>query len=51
MRAGTGRYSGSQHVYVSITFIAFRLYEAGTFFVLSNLGVISLSASGIPPKV
>ena len=47
---GTGRYSGSRHVYASMTFIAFRLYEAGTFFVLSHLGRISHSAAGIPPQ-
>ena len=34
MRAGTGRYAGSRHVYVSIIFIVFRLYEAGTFLVI-----------------
>ena len=45
--AGTGHCSGSRHVYVSIIFIAFRLYEAGTFFVPSRRGGISLSATGI----
>ena len=47
MFAGTERYSGSRHVCVSIIFIAFRLYEAGTFFVPSRPGGISLSATGI----
>ena len=37
MRAGTGLNSRSRHVYVSIIFIAFRLCEAGTFFLLSRL--------------
>ena len=48
--AGTGRYSGPRHVYVSIIFITFLLYEAGTFFVPSRLGGILLSATGIPPQ-
>ena len=47
---GTGRYPGSRHVYVPIIFITFRLYEAGTFFVPSRLGGISLSATGIPAE-
>ena len=47
---GTGRYSGSRHVYVSITLIAFRLYEAGTFFVPSHLGRILHSAPGFHLK-
>ena len=50
MGAGTGRYSGSRYVCVSIIFIAFRLHEAGTFFLPSRLGGISLSATGIPAQ-
>ena len=51
MGAGTGRLAGrdvTRDVYVSIIFIAFLLHEAGTFFVPSRLGGISLSATEIP---
>ena len=52
MGAGTGHLPGREitrdpGMYVSIIFIAFRLHEAGTFFVPSRLGGISLSATGI----
>ncbi len=46
--AGTGRWPGSRHAYVSIVFITCCLYGGGTFFVPSRLGGIPVSATGIP---
>ena len=48
--AGTGRWPGSRHAYVSIVFITYCLYGGGTFFVPSRLGGIPVSATGIPPR-
>ena len=48
--AGTGRWTGSRHVYISIIFITRRLYGSGTFFVPSRASGIPVCATGIPPQ-
>jgi hypothetical protein len=39
---------GTRHVYVSLVFIAYWLYEGEMFFVRSHLARIPVSATGIP---